>query len=96
MRPDARKLMPLYVFFTRESKHLEGGRLPKILCCEKRLKRADCPVCLIGWENRTNDGIDVRIEEGPRHAASEALTHYVAKYAVRANAILSQERFQLT
>jgi hypothetical protein len=81
--------MALHVFFTRERKHLEGGRLPQIFCCEQRLKRADCPVCLIGWENRTNDGIDVRMEKGPGHSTSEALTHDVANYGVRSDAILS-------
>ena len=86
--------MALHVFFTRERKHLEGNRLP--LGCVKRRERADCPVCLIGWENRKNDGIDVRIEECPIHSASETLTLYVADYGVRTNAILSQERFQLT
>lgn len=86
--------MALHVFFTRERKHLEGNRLP--LGCVKRRERADCPVCVIGWENRKNDGIDVRLEEGPIHSASEPRTLYVADDGVRTNALLSQERFQLT
>ncbi len=85
--------MALYVFFTRERKHLERNRLP--LGCVTRRERADCPVCLIRWENRKNDGIDVRLEEGPIHSASETRTLYVADYGVRTNAIVSQERFQL-
>ena len=78
--------MDLHVFFTRERKHLEGNRLP--LGCVKRRERAGCPVCLIGRENRKNDGIDVRLEEGAIYFASETLTHYVVDYGVRTNAIL--------
>ena len=89
----------LHVFFTRQSKHLEGDRLPvcsQISCCVKRRKRADCPVCLTEWENRKNHGIDVRLEECPIHTTSETLTHYVVNYRVRTNAVVSQELFQLT
>lgn len=86
--------MVLHVFLTRERKHLEGNRLP--LGCVKRRERADCPVWLIGWENRKNDGIDVRLEEGPIHSASETRTRYIADDGVRTHAILSQERFHLT
>ena len=32
----------------------------------KHGKYTDCPLCLIGWQNRANDGIGVRLDEGPR------------------------------
>ena len=87
------------MFFTRESKDLEGDRLPVCSlssCRVKCLKRADCPVCEFGWENRKNNGVDVRLEEGPKHSTSDTLTHDVAQYGLRIDAGIVQELFQLT
>ncbi|HEY6974460.1 MAG TPA: hypothetical protein VI359_09160 [Nitrospiraceae bacterium] len=48
----------------------------------KRLKRADYPVCVIGWENSQDHEIEASVasvEEGLIHFTSPALTHHFIK-----------------
>ena len=43
----------------------------------KGFKCADRPICLVGGKNCKNDGINVRVEEGPIHSTSDTFTYYV-------------------
>ena len=78
--------MALYEFFTRERKQLKGEGLPVWtlnLCCVKHLERADCPVCMIGWENRKDHEIEASVasvEHGVIHFTSFTLTQYSVNY----------------